>query len=82
MHELKETCESQKHLICMNNKRPAGGMYELQNSAKQKKINEPNREAICHGQKKRDQIFDFSILLRMIFRLLSVAEAQLFREQR
>jgi hypothetical protein len=37
----------------MNNKRPAGGMYELQNSAKQKKINEPNREAICHGQKKK-----------------------------
>ena len=53
MHELKETCESQKHLICMNNKRPAGGMHELQKSAKQKKINEPNREAICHGQKKK-----------------------------
>ena len=37
VREQQETCESQKHPVGKNQKRSAGGVHELQETAKQKK---------------------------------------------
>ena len=45
VHEQQETCESQKHPVGKNQKRSAGGVHELQKTAKQNK----NKCAEQHG---------------------------------
>ena len=48
VREQQETCECRKHPICKNQKRSAGGVHELQKTAKQNKINAPRNMALCH----------------------------------